>query len=93
MSREIPEQSRAVNLSTTCGAGSGYQRRSRNPRLLTRSLFAGGIQQVFRVGCFCPFLERNRLLLLCNFDGFAERSFGIKARMAYDTISRRQTED
>ena len=26
---------------------------------------------VFRVGCFCAFLYRNRLLLLCDSDGCA----------------------
>jgi hypothetical protein len=29
---------------------------------------------VFRVGCFGPFFFPNQLLLLCDSDGFAERS-------------------
>jgi hypothetical protein len=32
---------------------------------------------VFRVGCFGAFRQRNRLLLFCGADGFAERSLNL----------------
>jgi hypothetical protein len=43
---------------------------------------------VFRLGCFGSFGQRNRLLLLCDFDCFAKRSLnlglvGTKSREKY----------
>src|SRR5258708_33845088 len=42
--------------------------------LSKRGLVVPFLAAIFRVGCFCAFRQRNRLLLLCRADGCAKRS-------------------